>query len=159
GLLGHGSILTVTSYPDRTSPVLRGKWILDNVLGTPPSPPPPNVPALKERPAGAKAATVRARLEEHRSDAGCASCHRVMDPLGFALEHFDAIGQWRSDEAGAGIDASGQLVDGTVVDGADALRRALVKRPADFSGTLAEKLLTYALGRGLDDGDRPAVRA
>jgi hypothetical protein len=159
GLLGQGSVLTVTSYPNRTSPVLRGKWILETVLGTPPPPPPPNVTPLKEKREGAKAVSVRERLEEHRSDAGCASCHRVMDPLGFALEHFDAIGQARSLDAGAAIDASGQLADGTVVDGPVALRRALIQRPDQFAGTLVEKLLTYALGRGLEHGDRPAVRA
>jgi mono/diheme cytochrome c family protein len=159
GLLGEGSILTVTSYPNRTSPVLRGKWILENILGTPPAPPPPNVPALKEDRHGAAATSVRGRLEAHRSDPACASCHRVMDPLGFALEHFDAVGQWRSREAGHPIDASGELADGTAIDGAVALRRALVERRDQFAGTLSEKLLTYALGRGLDDYDRPAVRS
>ena len=158
GLLGQGSILAVTSYPNRTSPVLRGKWILDNVLGTPPPPPPPNVPALKEDLEGGKAVSVRERLEEHRKNAACASCHRVMDPLGFSLEHFDAIGQWRTQDAGRAIDASGQLADGTVVDGPVALRRALLKRPEQFAGTVTEKLLTYALGRGLEHYDRPVVR-
>ena len=117
GLLGQGSILTVTSYPTRTSPVLRGKWILENIMGTPPPAPPPNVPALKENDEGGKVTTVRERLEEHRKNPACATCHRVMDPLGFSLDNFDAIGQWRTKEAGLPIDASGQLADGTKVNG------------------------------------------
>jgi len=159
GLLGQGSILTVTSYPTRTSPVLRGKWILENILGTPPPAPPPNVPALKENDEGGKITTVRERLEEHRKNPACATCHRVMDPLGFSLDNFDAIGQWRSKEAGLPIDASGQLADGTKVNGVVDLRRALLLHPERFVGTLTEKLMTYALGRGLEYYDMPVVRS
>ena len=159
GLLGQGSILTVTSQATRTSPVLRGKWILENLLGTPPPPPPPNVPALKENEAGQTPKTVREQLAEHRNNPTCASCHRLMDPLGFALENFDAVGTWRTVEAGTPIDASGVLADGSKVDGVVALRKALLGRPNVFAGTLTEKLLTYALGRGLDYHDMPAVRA
>ena len=157
GILGHGSILTVTSYPNRTSPVLRGKWILENVLGTPPPPPPPNVPSLEDS-AGTDALTGRKLLEAHRRSPACASCHRVMDPLGFALENFDAIGEWRTKDAGAGIDASGQLADGTAVDGPITLRNALMKHPEQFVRTMTEKMLTYALGRGLEPHDLPTVR-
>ena len=159
GLLGQGSILTVTSYPTRTSPVLRGKWILENILGTPPPAPPPNVPALKENDEGGKVTTVRERMEEHRRNPACATCHKVMDPLGFSLDNFDAIGQWRSKEAGLPIDASGQLADGTKVNGVVDLRRALLVHPERFVGTMTEKLMTYALGRGLEYYDMPVVRA
>ena len=158
GLLGQGSFLLVTSYATRTSPVLRGKWILENVLGTPVPPPPPNVPALKENAPGAKPLSVRARLEEHRKNPACAVCHKIMDPVGFALENFDAVGQWRDVDAGAPIDASGVLVDGTKVDGPVALRKAIVSRPQTFATTMTEKMLTYALGRGLDYYDMPVVR-
>jgi hypothetical protein len=159
GLLGQGSILTVTSYPTRTSPVLRGKWILENILGTPPPAPPPNVPALKENDEGGKITTVRERLEEHRKNPACATCHRVMDPLGFSLDNFDAIGQWRSKELGLAIDASGQLADGTKVNGVVDLRKALLMRPERFVGTVTEKLMTYGLGRGLEYYDMPVVRS
>jgi Protein of unknown function (DUF1592)/Protein of unknown function (DUF1588)/Protein of unknown function (DUF1585)/Protein of unknown function (DUF1587)/Protein of unknown function (DUF1595)/Planctomycete cytochrome C len=159
GLLGQGSVLTVTSYATRTSPVLRGKWILTNVLGTPPPAPPPNVPALKENNEGGKVLSVRERLEEHRKSPACASCHKIMDPLGFALENFDATGQWRSkSEDGAPIDASGVLLDGSKVDGPVTLRAALMSRPEVFVSTLAEKLMTYALGRGVDYNDMPTIR-
>ncbi len=159
GLLGQGSILTVTSYSTRTSPVLRGKWILTNILGTPPPAPPPNVPALKENSEGGKIMSVRQRLEEHRKSPACASCHKIMDPLGFALENFDAIGQWRSrSEDGAPVDASGVLLDGSKVDGPVTLRAALMSRPNVFVTTLTEKLMTYALGRGVDYEDMPAIR-
>jgi hypothetical protein len=159
GLLGQGSILAVTSYTTRTSPVLRGKWILSNILGTPPPPPPPNVPALKENSEGGKPMSVRERLEAHRASPACSSCHAIMDPLGFALENFDAVGKWRGKgEDGVRIDSSGVLLDGTKVDGPSSLRQALLDRPDQFAGTLAEKLLTYALGRGLDYNDAPAVR-
>src|SRR3984957_12010541 len=160
GLLGQGSVLTVTSYSTRTSPVLRGKWILTNILGTPPPAPPPNVPALKENNEGGKILSVRERLEEHRKSPACASCHKIMDPLGFALENFDAVGQWRAkSEDGAPIDASGVLLDGSKVDGPITLRASLMSRPDVFVSTLTEKLLTYALGRGVDYNDEPAIRA
>jgi hypothetical protein len=159
GLLGQGSILTVTSYPTRTSPVLRGKWILENIMGTPPPAPPPNVPALKENDEGGKITTVRERMEEHRKNPACATCHRVMDPLGFSLDNFDAIGQWRSKEAGLPIDASGQLADGTKINGVVDLRKALLAHPERFVGTMTEKLMTYALGRGLEYYDMPVVRS
>jgi hypothetical protein len=159
GLLGQGSVLTVTSHPDRTSPVLRGKWILDNLLGAPPPAPPPDVPALKENGEGQRPRTMREQMEEHRANPNCATCHKVMDPLGFALENFDAVGAWRSRDAGNAIDASGQLADGTKVDGIVMLRQALLKRPDVFVGTLTEKLLTYALGRGIGYYDMPTVRA
>ena len=159
GLLGHGSIHTVTSYPNRTSPVLRGKWILENVLGTPPPAPPPNVPALEENAPGQAARSVRERLEEHRANPVCATCHNVMDPIGFSLENFDAIGQWRTREPGGAIDASGQMANGTPVDGPVSLREALTAEPEQFAGLVTEKLLTYALGRGLEPQDMPIVRA
>jgi mono/diheme cytochrome c family protein len=159
GLLAQGSILTVTSYANRTSPVIRGKWLLENLLGSPPPPPPPNVPSLKENKEGEKALSVRERLEEHRANPACASCHKIMDPLGFALENFDAVGQWRSNsEAGTPIDASGVLSDGTKVDGPASLRQALLSHPDAFAATVTGKLLTYALGRGLEYYDQPAIR-
>jgi hypothetical protein len=158
GLLGHASILTVTSYPNRTSPVLRGKFVLENVLGTPPPPPLPNVPALEENQAGKAARTLRERLAEHRANPICATCHDVMDPIGLGLENFDAIGKWRTREPGGDIDAHGQLVDGTPIDGAAALREALTADPEQFARVFTEKLLTYALGRGLEAHDMPTVR-
>jgi hypothetical protein len=159
GLLGQGSFLAVTSYPNRTSPVLRGKWILENILGTPPPAPPPNVPTLRENGEGGKVMSVRERLEEHRRNPACATCHRVMDPLGFSLENFDATGAWRTKEGpGVGVDASGQLADGTPVDGPVALRKALLTHPEQFVRTMTEKLLTYGLGRGLEYYDMPVAR-
>jgi mono/diheme cytochrome c family protein len=157
GLLGKGAILMVTSRADRTAPVLRGKWILENVLGTPPPPPLPNVPPLQAS-SGAAPRTLRERMEQHRASPTCAGCHKVLDPLGFALENFDGIGAWRSQEAGLPIDASGQLADGTSVDGVVALRNALVSRSDIFVQTLTEKLMIYALGRGLQHFDMPVVR-
>jgi mono/diheme cytochrome c family protein len=158
GLLGQGSILTVTSYPNRTSPVLRGKWILENILGTPPPPPPPDVVAqLAEEEVG-ETQSVRARMEAHRRNPACASCHRVMDPLGFALENFDGIGEWRVKEPGGAVDPGGQLADGSKVDGPVALRKAILKRPELFVRTVTEKLMTYGLGRGIEYADRPMVR-
>ncbi len=157
GLLGQGSILTVTSYPNRTSPVQRGKWILTNLLGIPPTPPPPNVPALKENGDG-KPLSLRERMEQHRADAVCAGCHKVMDPIGFALENFDAVGQWRTMDDGSPIDPSGSLYNGTKVDGPVALRNMLASHPDVFVGVMTEKLLTYALGRGVQYYDMPAVR-
>jgi hypothetical protein len=159
GLLGHGSILTLTSHAIRTSPVLRGKWVLNNVLGTPPPEPPPNVPALEDRKTQAKVATMRDRMSAHRANPSCAACHRLIDPAGFALENFDAIGRWRTaDESFNPIDATGVLPDGTAFDGVAELRAALVRRPDRFVTTVTEKLLTYALGRGLEYYDMPAMR-
>ena len=159
GILGQGSILTVTSYAHRTSPVIRGKWLLDNLLGAPPPPPPADVPALPDTAEQGKSASVRARLEQHRKNAACASCHARMDPLGFALEKFDAIGAPRTEDGGQAIDASGALPDGTRVDGLQGLKRLLATdRREDFSMTVAQKVLIYALGRGLDYPDMPAVR-
>jgi cytochrome c551/c552 len=158
GLLGHGSILTVTSYPNRTSPVLRGKWVLENLLGTPPPAPPQDVPDIEENQPGEDARSLRARLEMHRRSPSCASCHRVMDPLGFALENFDGLGQWRDKEPGGAIDPTGQLADGTPIDGPVALRNAVLERREMFVRTLTEKLMTYGLGRGIELDDRPLVR-
>jgi mono/diheme cytochrome c family protein len=158
GLFGQGSILTSTSNANRTSPTVRGKWILANLIGMPPSPPPANVPPLKENPEGATPVNIRAQMEEHRSNAVCASCHKLMDPLGFAMENFDAVGVWRTRDNGSPIDASGQFLDGAPLNGVAGLRQLLVTRPDIFVGTLTEKLLTYALGRGLDYHDKPAVR-
>jgi hypothetical protein len=159
GLLGHASILTVTSYPNRTSPVLRGDWIMENILGTPPPAPPPNVPALEENEPGQAAKSVRERLALHRENPVCATCHDVMDPLGLALENFDAIGRWRTVEPGGIVDASGQLADGTQVDGPVSLRTALEGRKEQFVEVITEKLLTYALGRGIDYYDMPTIRS
>jgi hypothetical protein len=160
GLLGKGSVLMVTSYPNRTAPVLRGAWILEALLGTPPASPPPNVEALPETQEGGEALTVRERLEIHRENPACIGCHGVMDPLGFALENFDAVGQWRDKDRDAGdaIDATGQLADGTLVDGPAELRAALLARPEQFVHALTEKLMLYALGRNLDYYDMPAIR-
>ena len=160
GLLGKAGILTVTSYAHRTSPVIRGKWLLENVLGTPPPPPPPDVPALSENEdKSAKPLSVRERMELHRSNPVCASCQQVMDPLGFALEHFDAIGRFRlMNGAGEPIDTSGTLANGTPVNGVFDLREALISDPTVFATTVANKLLTYALGRGVEYYDAPAVR-
>ena len=157
GLLGQGSILTVTSEANRTSPVKRGKFILENILGTPPPSPPPNVPPLKEN-QGTEALSVRARMELHRKNPPCAGCHAVMDPLGFSLENFDAVGEWRTKEPGGAVDPSGELADGTKVDGPVALRNAILKHPEQFVRTLTEKLMTYGLGRGLEYYDMPTVR-
>jgi hypothetical protein len=159
GILGHGSILTVTSHADRTSPVVRGKWILDNLLGTPPPPPPAVVPALPERSALARPMTMRERMEQHRANPACASCHKAMDPLGFALENFDAVGAWRTRDGRAPIDASGTFVDGSAIAGPVALRQTLLARPQTIVSNLTEKLLIYGLGRGIDHRDMPAVRA
>ena len=159
GLLGHGSVLTITSYPNRTSPVLRGKWLLENILGTPPPPPPPDVPALSDKGAEGQRQSVRERLEAHRSNPACATCHAQMDPLGFALEHFDAIGAARArDEGNTPVDASGSLPDGQTFEGLDGLRTVLTGRQDQFVGTVAERLMAYALGRGVEYYDRPTLR-
>ncbi len=159
GLLGQGSILTVTSYPNRTSVVLRGKWILENLLGTPPPPPPPDVPELNEQRDG-KRLSLREQMQVHRSNAVCATCHARMDPIGFALENYDGVGKWRAEDAGVPIDASGQLPDGTQFQGLAGLTQILLtKYREDFVGTATEKLLTYALGRGVEYYDNPTVRA
>jgi mono/diheme cytochrome c family protein len=171
GLLGQGSILTVTSHNDRTSPVVRGKWILENILGTPPAPPPANVPSLKQdNQVNGKVLSMRERMAIHRENPVCASCHAVIEPTGFALENFDAVGVWRSSdntpavpwvrsEGSAAIDASGKLPDGTLFNGPAELRQALLSRPDRFVTTLTEKLMIYALGRGIEYYDVPAVRA
>ena len=158
GLLGHGSILTVTSYATRTSPVVRGKYLLDNILGAPPPPPPPNVPDLPERGDDGEPASMRERMEQHRANPVCASCHTRMDPLGFALENFNAIGKWRTMDGTSPIDASGVLPDGTTFAGPTEFRQALLLRRDEFVRTFTEKLLTYALGRAVQYYDMPAVR-
>jgi len=159
GLLGQGSILTITSYPNRTSPVLRGKWLLENILGTPPPPPPPDVPALKDKGANGQRQSVRQRLEEHRQNPVCATCHSQMDPLGFALEHFDAVGGWRTEDDGrTPVDAGGALPSGDKFDGLTGLRALLLTRREQFVSTVSERLLGFAVGRGVEYYDRPAVR-
>jgi len=160
GLLGQASIMTVTSYPDRTAPTIRGKWVLEQLLGTPPPPPPPNVPALKDD-GNAKTLTMRQRMEEHRASPQCAVCHRLMDPIGFALENYDGIGRWRTaagEEGTGAIDASGVLPDGTEFNGPTGLRDILVARRDMFVETFTERLMTYALGRGVEEYDAPIIR-
>jgi hypothetical protein len=162
GLLGKGALLMVTSHPHRTSPVLRGKWILENVLGSPPPPPPDVVPPFEENTEAGKPRSVRERMEQHRRNPACAGCHRMIDPAGLALENFDATGAWRTRDGGTRgtpVDASGQLVDGTQINGVLELRAALMRQPETFVRTMTEKLMTYALGRGLTAADMPAVRA
>jgi len=163
GLLGQGSILTVTSAPNRTSPVTRGAWILENLLGTPPPLPPPNVPAFPEKKTGQgvaeEAVSVRDKMVQHRTNQPCLGCHQIMDPIGLALENFDGVGHWRAAESGVRIDASGKLVDGTAVDGAASLRKALLNYPDAFVQTMTEKLLMYGVGRVAHHYDMPAVRA
>jgi len=158
GLLGQGSVLTVSSYATRTSPVIRGKWVLSNVLGSPPPPPPPNVPPLKEAADTGKVLTMRERMAEHRANPACAGCHKLMDPIGFSLENYDAVGRWRTAEGGVPVDAAGGLPDGSTFTGAAGLRMALLRNPELFVTTTTEKLLTYALGRGVEEYDAPAVR-
>ncbi len=159
GLLGKASVLAVTSYTTRTSPTIRGKWLLENILAAPMPPPLPNVPALESSNKEGKPLPVREMLALHRANAVCASCHARMDPMGLSLENFDAIGQWRTTDAGTPIDASGVLLDGTKVNGPRDLRQALIAKKAQFATAVTEKLLTYALGRGLEYYDAPAVRA
>jgi hypothetical protein len=159
GLLGHGSILTVTSAANRTSPVSRGKWVLENVLGAPPPNPPPGVETnLEEDAAQVKATSLRQRMELHRASPACASCHRLMDPIGFSLENFDHTGKWRTLDGKTPIDATGQMADGTRLDGPAALRRALLQKSDVFAAVFAERLLTYAAGRAMRPQDMPAVR-
>jgi hypothetical protein len=159
GLLGQGAILALTSHAERTSPVVRGKWILENILGSPVPPPPPDVPPLKGNQEGQKPKTMREQMAEHRAAPVCASCHKAMDSIGFAMENFDAVGAWRTNDSGNPIDASGELADGTKIDGVVSLRKALVSRPELFAGTMTQKLMIYALGRGIDYRDMPTVRA
>jgi hypothetical protein len=160
GLLGQGSILTVTSYPNRTSVVQRGKWILENLLGAPPPPPPPDVTELKPHAQDGRRLTMREQLEQHRTDPTCASCHARMDPIGFALENYDGIGKWRTKDGDSAIDASGKLPNGTYFEGPAGLKKLfLTSYRDDFATNVAEKLLTYALGRGLEYYDKPAVRS
>ena len=159
GLLGHASVLTVTSYSTRTSPVVRGKWILDNFLGAPPPPPPPNIPTLDEKNETGETLSMRAAMEQHRANPACASCHGRMDPIGFALENFDAVGRWRTyGEDNQLIDSSGALPGGPTFDGVKGLRNMLLNQPEQFVATLTEKLMTYALGRGVEYYDMPAIR-
>jgi hypothetical protein len=159
GLLGQGSFLSLTSAANRTSPILRGKFVISNLLNTPPLPPPANVPQLEESKPKDRPSTVREQLELHRANPVCASCHRNIDPVGFALENFNAVGQWENvTRDGLKIDSAGVLSDGTPIDGPVALRKALLSRPDVFVGTVTEKLMTYALGRGLEPVDQPVVR-
>ena len=161
GLLGKGAILAATALPNRTSPVVRGKWVLQNILGAPPPEPPPNVPSLQENGERVtKVSTLRERLEQHRANPTCASCHKLMDPIGFALERFDVVGRYRTfDENFVPIDSSGVYVDGTRIDGPAGLRQVLVNHAPQFLSNVTGKLLTYALGRGVESYDAPAVRA
>jgi hypothetical protein len=159
GILGQGSVLMVTSYANRTSPVLRGKWILENILGSPPPPPPPNVPSFKEVEPGEAPTSVRARLEQHRKNPVCAACHARMDPLGFALENFDAVGKWRTRDGDAQVNPSGAFPTGEAFGSPAEFRTALVGHREEFVETLAEKLITYAVGRGVEYYDQPAIRA
>lgn len=160
GLLGKGAVLMVTAYPNRTSPVLRGSYILENIMGTPPAPPPPNVEAFKENKEGEKPKTIREIMETHRANPTCNACHGVMDPLGFSLENFDTIATYRTMDrfTRTNIDTSGKLVDGTAVNGPVDLRNALLKHPEQFAQTFTEKMMTYALGRGIEYFDMPAIR-
>ena len=158
GLLRHGSILTVTSYATRTSPVIRGKWVLENILGVPPPPPPANIPALPEKASTAKPMSMRERLAEHRDNPACRGCHQLMDPIGFALESYDGVGRYRTTENAKPLDVAGGLPDGSKFIGVQGLQEALLKRPEVFAGTFTEKLMTYALGRGVETTDAPAVR-
>ena len=160
-MLGHGSILTLTSHANRTSPVLRGKWVMEVLIGIPPPAPPPDIPDLEETNAavGTRLLTVRERMEEHRSNPACTSCHLVMDPIGLALENFDVTGAWRIRDNGAPIDASGELYDGSVLNGPADLREALLNYSGSFITTFTENLMAYSLGRRIDYYDMPAIRA
>ena len=162
GILGHGSVLTLTSIADRTSPVMRGKWVMEVLLGSPPPPPPPNVPALEETKGTTETGrtlSVRERMEQHRSNPACTSCHRVIDPLGLALENFDATGKWRINDGGAPVDSGGQLFDGTSIEGPAGLRGAVLRHKDAFLLSFTRSFMTYALGRRVEAADMPAVRA
>jgi Protein of unknown function (DUF1588)/Protein of unknown function (DUF1585) len=161
GLLGKAAVLMVSSYPNRTSPVLRGAWILDNITGTPPTPPPPNVESLKDAQPGAKVLTMKEQMAVHRKNKSCFACHGVLDPLGFALENFDGVGQWRVKDriAESPIDASGELPDGTPINGPVDLRKALMQHPDQFVQTLVTKLMIYGVGRPIEWQDMPTIRA
>jgi hypothetical protein len=159
GLMGMPAVLMVSSHPHRTSPVLRGKWVLDSILGTPPPPPPPEVPKFDEDHQGATPATLRERLAQHRANPACASCHDRIDPLGFALENFDVLGRWRTEDAGKPIDATGELPDGTKFNGPGEMKAALMERRELFLRNLTNKLLGFALGRGLTLQDSCTVHA
>jgi hypothetical protein len=148
----------VTSYGNRTSPVIRGKWILANILGLEPPPPPGDIPALKDTTGVEKAVSMRERIAQHRASPACASCHNLMDPIGLAMENYDAVGRWRTHESGTPIDVSGGLPDGSKFEGLAGLQKALLSRPEVFVNTMAEKLMTYSLGRGVEYYDAPAVR-
>ena len=158
GLLGQGSILTLTSVANRTSPVQRGKWVMITLLGSPPPPPPPNVPPVKENEENQKQQSVREKMESHRQNEPCRSCHQLMDPIGLALENYDAIGQWRTKDAGSPVDANGKMYDGTPLDGPVTLRKAVLNHSDAYIGTFTERLLSYALGRVLDHRDMPMLR-
>jgi len=158
GLLSQGSILAVTSYPNRTSVVMRGRWLLANMLGAPPPPPPLDVPALREPGVEGQPLALRERMELHRKNPACASCHQRMDPLGFSLENFDAVGKWRTEADGAPVDPEASMPDGTRFEGASGLRAFLVGNREEFVRTLSGKLLAYAVGRGVEYYDQPAIR-
>src|SRR5262249_41026083 len=159
GLLSQGGILTLTSYSTRTSPVLRGKYVLENLLASPPPPPPPTVPSLKtESNESGKELTLREAMVQHRADPGCAGCHARMDPIGFAMENFDAVGRWRDHDSGKPIDVSSKLPDGTMVDGLNGVKDVVLKDPDRFAGAIAEKLLMYAAGRNVQYFDAPTIR-
>jgi hypothetical protein len=158
GLLGQASVLTVTSYPNRTSVVIRGRWLLANMLGSPPPPPPPDVPTLKEAGESGQPRALRERMEIHRKNPACASCHQRMDPLGFSLENFDAVGKWRKEADGVPVDPVATLPDGSHFDGLSGLRTLLVSHQEDFARTFSGKLLAYAIGRGIESYDLPAIR-
>ena len=159
GLLGQGSILTMTSITNRTSPVDRGKYVMEVLLGTPPPAPPPNVPPLKETAENAKPMSVREKMEQHRANEPCKSCHKMMDPIGFSLENYDAVGVWRTKDSGYSIDASGEMFDGSKLDGPASLRQAILNHSDAFLGTFSESLLAYGLGRVLEPSDMPVVRS
>jgi hypothetical protein len=160
GLLGQAGLLAMSSYANRTSPVVRGKWLLDTILASPPPSPPPNVPPLKEEPfTGGKIVSVRERLEKHRANPVCASCHQTIDPLGFALENYDSLGQYRvKDEGGNVIDSTGTMPNGAKVDGLKGLRALLLSKPSEFASTVTEKLFAYSLGRAVEPFDQPTIR-